>query len=155
MATNDIHIAATRDEVFAVLSDGWTYSNWVVGTSHMRAVEAEWPAVGSHLFHASGAWPAAIRDKSTVDAVDPGRRLELTALGRPFGAAKIVLELEDAPGGCHVTMHETPSAGPGKWLHNPASEALLHRRNTEALNRLAAIVERRTEPVEATREATS
>jgi hypothetical protein len=35
MATNDIHIAATRDEVFAVLSDGWTYSNWDVPTTQL------------------------------------------------------------------------------------------------------------------------
>ena len=50
--------------------------------------------------------------------------------------------------GTRVDMGETPVAGVGKWLNNPASEALLTRRNTESLARLAAIAERRTKPKE-------
>jgi hypothetical protein len=57
-----------------------------------------------------------------------------------------MIELEPDGDGTLVTMHETPIAGPGKWLHNPASEALLDRRNVESLARLAAIAERRSEP---------
>ncbi len=30
-------------------------------------------------------------------------------------------------------MYEAPVAGPGKWLHNPLTEALLARRNSESL----------------------
>jgi uncharacterized protein YndB with AHSA1/START domain len=146
MATNTVHIDASPADVFAVLSDGWLYSNWVVGTSHMRAVEAAWPAVGSKLHHAAGIWPLVRRDDTTVDAVEPGRRLELTARGRPFGEAKIVLELEDESGGTKVTMFEVPSAGPGKWLDNPATEAVLARRNRETLARLKVVVERPGEP---------
>ncbi len=44
MATVHAHIDASPDSVFAVLADGWHYSNWVVGTSHVRAVQADWPA---------------------------------------------------------------------------------------------------------------
>lgn len=55
MATNSIHINATPQDVFAVIADGWAYGNWVVGTSHMRAVETDWPAAGSRLFHSVGA----------------------------------------------------------------------------------------------------
>jgi uncharacterized protein YndB with AHSA1/START domain len=147
MATNEIEIAASGHDVFAVLSDGWSYSNWVVGTSHMRAVEADWPAVGSRLFHCAGAWPAAIRDYSVVETCEPERRLVLTASGRPFGKARIVIELDEGSRGrCRVTMHETPISGPGSWVNNPAGELVLHRRNTESLNRLAAICERRTSP---------
>jgi uncharacterized protein YndB with AHSA1/START domain len=148
MATNVVRIEASRDAVFAVLADGWTYTNWVVGTSHMRAVEADWPTAGSRLFHAAGAWPLMTRDETVVEAVEPQRRLELTARGRPFGEARVVIELEDSPDGCVVTMHETPIAGPGSWLHNPVTEAMLARRNTESLARLAALAERRTEPSE-------
>ncbi len=140
--------AASPDTVFAVLADGWLYSNWVVGTSHMRAVETAWPTVGSRLFHAAGTWPLVRRDDTIVDAVEPGRRLALTARGRPLGTAEIVIELADDPVGCLVTMTETPSGGPARWLHNPAFEALLVRRNTEALARLAALAERRTTPAE-------
>jgi hypothetical protein len=88
----------------------------------------------------------ATRDETVVDAMEPDRRLELTAKGWPVGEAKVVIELEDDGPGTKVIMRETPSAGPGQWLHNPLSEALLVRRNTETLARLAALVERRTEP---------
>lgn len=148
MAVNTARIDATPAQVFAVLSDGWTYSNWVVGTSHMRAVESEWPAVGSRLFHAAGVWPLVARDETMVEAADDARRLVLLARGRPFGEARIVIELEDDDQGCVVTMHETPVSGPGHWLHNRLSDAALVRRNTEGLARLTAIVERRTTPIE-------
>lgn len=148
MATNTARINATRQQVFAVLSDGWLYSNWVVGTSHMRAVESAWPATGSRLFHASGAWPLVARDETEVMACEPDVRLALRARGRPFGEADIEVELSDDGDGCTVVMHETPCAGPGKWLHNPASEAVLLRRNAEALARLGAITERRTAPID-------
>lgn len=37
------------DRVFAVLTDGWLYPLWVVGASHMRRVDADWPAVGTRI----------------------------------------------------------------------------------------------------------
>jgi len=146
VATNSAHIAASRQRVFAVLADGWAYSNWVVGTSHMRAVDPHWPAAGSRLFHASGVWPLMTRDETVVESVEPERELVLTARGRPFGEARVVIELEDEPGGCRVTMHEAPIAGPARWLHNPLSEAVLARRNTETLARLATVAQARTTP---------
>lgn len=148
MATNTRKIAATPARVWDVLSDGWMYSNWVVGASHMRAVETEWPAVGSKLFHAAGPWPLATRDETKVEESQSARRLVLLARGRPFGEARVVIELDDDGDGCRITMHETPVAGPGKWLHNPAAEAVLRRRNTESLDRLAAIAEIRHAPSE-------
>ena len=146
MAVTTVHVDASPEQVFAVLADGWTYSNWVVGTSHMRAVELTWPAVGSTLFHASGAWPVVMRDETKVLEVEPGRSLTLQARGRPFGEATVRVSLEADSTGTTVTMTETPTAGPGKWLHNPASEALLLRRNVESLARLAAVAERRERP---------
>lgn len=148
MAVVRAHLDASPESVFAVLADGWHYSNWVVGTSHVRAVQAEWPAVGAKLFHASGIWPAVTRDETTVDEVDPPRLLVLTAKGRPFGEARVTIELVAAPGeGTDITMDEVPVAGPGKWVHNPVSEIALARRNTESLARLTALVQRRTHPV--------
>lgn len=146
MANVSCFIAATPARVFAVLADGWAYSNWVTGTSHMRAVDAGWPAVGSKIHHAAGIWPAVVRDETVVDSVVVGQYLELTARGRPFGQAHVIIELHGDGNGTQVDMAETPIAGPGKWLNNPAAEALLSRRNTESLARLAAIAERRTTP---------
>jgi Polyketide cyclase / dehydrase and lipid transport len=146
VATNSAHIRAGRQRVFAVLADGWTYSNWVVGTSHMRAVEPAWPAAGSRLFHAVGVWPVTARDETVVEWIEPERELVLIAKGRPLGEARVVITLEDESGGCRVTMRETPIAGPGHWLHNPVSEAALIRRNAESLARLTALAEARTAP---------
>ena len=148
MATVTATIRVSPEAVFAVLADGWLYSNWVVGTSHMRAVEADWPVVGSRLHHASGIWPAVARDESVVEEVESNRRLVLIAKGRPLGEARVVIELAAAGDATLATMTETPVAGPGKWAHNPLSEAILVRRNVEALARLAALAERRTEPAD-------
>lgn len=148
MATNVRHINAKRARVWDVLSDGWTYSNWVVGNSHVRAVETNWPGIGARLFHASGLWPIVTRDESIVEQCQPSEQLTLLVRGRPAGEARVVVELSDEGEGCRVTMHESPVAGPGKWLHNPASEAILVRRNSESLDRLAAVVEQRTKPSE-------
>ncbi|MCW2539541.1 MAG: polyketide cyclase/dehydrase [Frankiales bacterium] len=146
MATVSASIHAPADAVFAVLADGWSYSNWVVGTSHMRAVEAGWPAVGAKLHHAAGVWPMVTRDETVVEECEPGRRLVLNAKGRPMGEARVIIELEAMGDDTRVTMTETPIAGPGKWSNNPLSEAALGRRNKEALARLTAMAERRTEP---------
>jgi uncharacterized protein YndB with AHSA1/START domain len=148
MARVDRFIAASPVQVFAVLADGWAYSNWVVGTSHMRAVESAWPAAGSRLHHASGTWPVVVRDETVVEEVEPDRRLVLAARGWPLGEAQVILELTAEHNGTRVTMTEAPTSGPGKWLHNPASEALLTRRNLESLSRLAMLAERRTNPAE-------
>ncbi len=146
MATVTCHIEADPDTVFAALSEGWLYSNWVVGTSHVTAVETSWPAAGSRLHHASGVWPLVARDETVVEQVEPGRLLILTARGRPLGQARVIIELADSGGATAVTLHETPVAGPGKWLHNPLTEALLRQRNVESLARLTALVERHTQP---------
>ena len=50
-------IAASADDVWAVLEDGWLYPTWVVGASRMRDVDDNWPEVGSRLHHSVGNWP--------------------------------------------------------------------------------------------------
>ena len=84
MAQVERWVDATPARVFEVLSDGWLYPLWVVGTTHMRAVEPSWPKVGSLLHHAVGAWPAMLRDESEVLVCEPDRRLVLEARGRPL-----------------------------------------------------------------------
>jgi uncharacterized protein YndB with AHSA1/START domain len=89
LAVVERHIGASPEEVFAVLANGWYYSGWVVGTSHMRAVEIQWPSAGLRLFHASGIWPAALADETEVLEMVPAQRLVRTARVRPFGEALI------------------------------------------------------------------
>jgi uncharacterized protein YndB with AHSA1/START domain len=139
-------MSAPRDRVFETLANGWQYAGWVVGSAKVRAVEDTWPAVGSRLHHAVGAWPFTLKDETQVEVCVPGVRLVLIARGRPFGEARVDISLQDRPGGTLVTMIETPVSGPGRWLNNPAAEALLHARNVEALNRLAALAEAPSQP---------
>jgi uncharacterized protein YndB with AHSA1/START domain len=44
-------VAVTRQRVWDVLTDGWTYSGWVVGNSRIRAVSSNWPAPGARILH--------------------------------------------------------------------------------------------------------
>ncbi len=113
MASITQFIEASPAEVFAVLADGWTYSNWVVGTSHIRAVEPEWPAPGSRLHHAVGPWPMVARDHTVVEDVRPDKEIVLMASGSAMGAARVRITLEPADDGCLVTLSETPMSGPG------------------------------------------
>lgn len=148
MATVTVHIKASPAAVFRVLADGWTYSQWVVGTSHIRAVDSEWPTAGSKLYHCVGAWPASIRDHTIVENSDPDKRLLLTARGWPVGEAKVELVLTAEGNGTRVEIRETATGGAGRLLRNPVGEKLVYRRNVESMARLAALVERRTRPVE-------
>src|SRR6476646_8608236 len=142
MAQVERWVDVTPTRVFEVLSDGWLYPLWVVGTTHMRAVEPSWPKVGSLLHHAVGAWPAMLRDESEVLVCEPDRRLVLEARGRPLGTARVELRLTPERGGTRIVLAEEPSSGPGKWAHNPVLEWVLTQRLTESIGRLAALVER-------------
>jgi uncharacterized protein YndB with AHSA1/START domain len=146
MATVSCRIDASPAAIFSVLAEGWLYSNWVVGTSHVRAVEKAWPSKGSKLHHATGAWPLVARDETVVEEIVPDQKLVLVARGRPLGEARVHIDVAPDGAGSIVSMHETPVAGPGKWLHNRLTDAVLARRNTESLARLTALAEGRTGP---------
>jgi uncharacterized protein YndB with AHSA1/START domain len=133
-------VDAPPEQVFAVLADGWTYSDWVVGTAHIRDVDANWPEVGSQLHHKAGPWPLSLQDSSTVTEMTRDRHLNLQAGLWPFGEANIDLTLEPAgPGRTRVVMREDFEQGPLVGLRNGLHNVVLHRRNIEALRRLADI----------------
>jgi uncharacterized protein YndB with AHSA1/START domain len=143
MATTRRTLGCSRDAVWRVLSDGNTYSRWVVGTSSIRAVDDAWPAVGSRLHYRIGRGPLTHDGHTEVLAMTPGSRLELEAHAWPLGTARIELLLADRDGhdtvgqpGCEVTMVEHPARGTAALLHNPLGDGLLKLRNVEALRRL-------------------
>jgi uncharacterized protein YndB with AHSA1/START domain len=136
-------VQAPPERVFAVLADGWSYSDWVVGTVHIRDVEKAWPAPGSKLHHKAGPWPLSLHDSSTVLICEPDRRLRLNAGLWPLGAAVVDIRLEPAgDGATRVVMAEDFEAGPLLWARNKLNDLVLHRRNVESLRRLADIAER-------------
>lgn len=135
---------ATREQVWDVIADGWTYSQWVVGNSRMRAVDPQWPAIGSTIEHSVGVWPLLLNDTTVVEDCEPQWRLVLLAKGRPLGKARITLELFDIDGGCRIEMAEVPVGAPMGWLPDRLALAAAIPRNRECTRRLAAIAERRT-----------
>jgi hypothetical protein len=142
MATVQRTVQATPDRVFAVLADGWTYSDWVVGTAHIRDVDAAWPAPGTTLHHKAGPWPISLEDSSTVVACEPDRSLTLKAGLWPLGQAWVHMDLEPVgTTATRVTLAEDFEAGPLRALRNKINDLVLHRRNIEALRRLADIAE--------------
>jgi hypothetical protein len=124
------------------MADGWTYSQWVVGNSRMRAVDPNWPAPGSKICHSVGVWPLLLNDETVVEESVPLEKLALHAKGRPFGGARVILRLSDIPNGCRVEMQEFPVSGPAAAVPNRLSDMAAWPRNRETLRRLAAIAER-------------
>ncbi|WP_091560861.1 SRPBCC family protein [Micromonospora pattaloongensis] len=124
--------------VFAVLKDGWTYGDWVVGTAHIRDVDADWPRPGSSLHHKAGPWPFSLKDKSTVVSCDEPHQLTICAGVWPTGEATVEFRLAPTDGGgTRVTLAEDFSAGPLGAIWNRANDLVLYHRNRETLRRLA------------------
>src|SRR4051794_37877406 len=130
------YTAAAPDAVWRVLADGWAYSNWVVGTSTIRDVDAEWPATGSRVHHSVGAWPLTVSDTTHVEECEPGRRLRLRARGWPLGEADVEVVLVPEGSGTRVVMQEDAAQGPGRFVPAPVRHATIIPRNKESLRRL-------------------
>jgi uncharacterized protein YndB with AHSA1/START domain len=140
MATVTRHIDASPEDIWAVLANGWLYTNWVVGTSRIRDVDTGWPGSGTALHHSFGVWPLIVNDRTEVKDSVPGERLVLRTRGWPLGEAEVTLELHPDGSGTNVVMTENPTVGPGAMLvKNPAGDWLITKRNTESLARLAAL----------------
>ncbi|HUR15402.1 MAG TPA: SRPBCC family protein [Mycobacteriales bacterium] len=136
MAHNSRLIRGARvNDVFAVLSDGWTYSDWVVGTRKIREVEPGWPQAGSAIHYTAGHWPLRKDDITESVQYEPERRLELEAHAWPAGTAGIVLRAEQVSDGVVVTIDEAPKSGLLRAVHNPALDLLIRLRNVETLRR--------------------
>jgi hypothetical protein len=137
---------ATRQQVWDVVADGWTYSQWVVGNTRMRAVDPGWPVPGSKIHHTVGVWPLLLNDETEVESSTPLELLILLAKGRPLGGARIVLRLFDIQDGCRIEMAEVPVGAPLNLVPRRLALAAAYPRNRECLARLAALAERRTRP---------
>jgi uncharacterized protein YndB with AHSA1/START domain len=140
MATTTRDISASPERVWAVLADADRYAEWVVGAKAVRSVEGHWPEVGAKFHHTVGVWPLRLRDNTSVLESDPPQRLVLQARVRPIGQVRIELELWPSELGTLVSMTEVPtSPAPARWA-TPVIDPVTHRRNTEALRRLADVV---------------
>jgi hypothetical protein len=144
MAKTTRVIGAAPDRVFAVLADGWTYSDWVVGSAHIRQVDPGWPEPGTEIHHKVGPWPLSLRDRSTALEWQPGQMLLLKVGLWPFGAGHVRFVLEPVGADAtRITMTEQFTEGPLIGLRNKVNDVLLHYRNRESLRRLADLATNR------------
>ncbi|RTL67786.1 MAG: SRPBCC family protein [Pseudonocardiaceae bacterium] len=144
--TVGLTVPTTPERVFAVLADGWSYPLWVVGATHMRDVDGDWPAIGARLHHSVGVWPLQAHDTTRVVAVRAGELLELRAHLWPTGSARIRLTLRPTGAGTHVEMDEWADSGPLALVPRAVQDLVIAPRNRESLSRLAAVATRRAGP---------
>src|SRR5437763_13455241 len=142
MARNTRRMPARPDDIWSTLSDGHTYSRWVVGTTTIRDVDQDWPSVGSRLHYSVGHGPLRHDGHTEVTTVDPGRCLELEAHAWPLGSVRIAITLHEEGDGTLVEMVEHPARGAAALLHNPLGDVLLRLRNVETLRRLERLAQR-------------
>ena len=143
MSTNSRKVAATPEQVWAVLADGWLYPLWVVGASRMREVDDTWPEPGACLHHSVGSWPLLVDDTTEVLECTPGSFLRLRARAWPGGEAEVGISLHATGAETEIVMTEDAVTGPGRLVPKPLRDLPLTWRNVEALRRLAFVVERR------------
>jgi uncharacterized protein YndB with AHSA1/START domain len=139
MAITARDIPALPDQVWAVLADPMRYAEWVVGAQEVRGFDGEWPARGARFHHTVGLGPIRIHDNTSVLECTPSRRLVLRARARPFGHARVELELTASEGGTRVEMTEEPTSPVAKFGRR-VLDPLIHTRNVEALRRLEQLV---------------
>ncbi|MFC7482955.1 SRPBCC family protein [Luedemannella flava] len=143
MTTQEKIIEAEPDEVFAVLSDGWSYAYWRLGISHVRQVDDEFPAEGSRIHHDLGPWPASWQEDTTAMCTQPPHRMELrTNLGL-FGVVDSTFTRRrgrrpDPGHDAQATDGRVPALASGR-RERPAHA----RSRSETLRRLADVSEHR------------
>lgn len=144
MAVVERVIKASPERVFTVLADGWSYSDWVVGTGHIRDVDPGWPKPGTRLHYQAGVWPLSLNDTTLSVESQPPTRLVLRPRMRALGQLTVHIELSPAgPDGTRVRLTENLEQGPIRWFLTRLNDLAMHGRNVESLRRLADLAERR------------
>ena len=144
MTTVSKLVHATPEAVFSQLADGWIFPVWVVGATHIRDVDDDWPAVGLPApSQGRVRGRSVIEDSTQVLEMTPNRRLVLQARAKLFGQARVEIVLEPSGDDCLVTMGEAPTEGVVHRLDNPLQRYALRQRNIETLERLATLAEKR------------
>ncbi|MDX6226153.1 MAG: hypothetical protein QOJ92_841 [Frankiales bacterium] len=143
MATTTREMAVPAAAVWEVLRDGFSYGDWVVGTSTIRAVDEGFPAPGTRLHYRIGRGPVTFDDETEVTGLDEGRQLDLEARAWPVGTAAVTIITEDEGAVTRVSIEERPVRGVAARLHNPGADLLIKLRNVEVLRRLERLARKR------------
>ncbi|MGW1784643.1 SRPBCC family protein [Streptomyces sp. NPDC002143] len=141
MAVRHRLVKASPRTVWAVLSDGDRYTEWVVGTSASREKRGRWPEVGAALSYEVRLGPVRLTNETVVRRSEEPSVLELEAKAGTLGTARIAFELRPWGEQCLVIVDEHPLRGIGGLLHNAAAEVVIQLRHRAVLARLARICE--------------
>lgn len=142
MATDRIRVPGPPDVVFDVLEDAAAYPRWVVGAHRIRSVDPDWPRVGSRFHHSIGVG-LHLHDTSQVLESARPERFALETRFRPFGVARVDVELRADRDGTLVTITERPVAGPARRWSSAPLDRLVGLRNVWSLRRLRGVVAER------------
>jgi len=145
-ARASLPFASPPEAVFAVVTDGWRYADWVVGAKRVRAVDDTWPEPGSHFHHEVGVGPFTVRDSTELAAIDPPHRIVLIVKVRPGGMGRVTVSVAPRDGGSEVLIEEVLVSGPALVLDSWLFRRITMLRNLEALKRLRRIVDGDTAP---------
>lgn len=143
MSRNRIELPATRDQVFDVLLDPYSFPKWVVGAKAIRGVDADWPRPGSAFYHASGAGGnLTVKDKTKLITMNRPQSLVLQGYLRPLGIVRIRLYLDHGASleTTLLTMEEAPAPGTKLRRFNKALNPALKIRNRKSLRCLHKLV---------------
>ena len=143
MSKNTRVMDCTPEDVFHVLSNGWTYATWVVGAARIRFVDKDFPAAGSKAHHSVGLWPMLISDDTEVEHVDEPHELQLRVKAWPTGEGRVRFTCIPRGEQTEVVMEESAVSGPAALIPAPVENLLLRARNDETLRRLAYLAENR------------
>jgi hypothetical protein len=137
-------MAATPEQIFAVLADGWSYSDWVVGTAHIRDVDRDWPNPGAQLHHKVAGLPLSPKDKTVVLDSAPPHWIVMRPYVWPLGELTASLTLTPINGGAtSVTLAEQFTAGPVGRFRSRIDDLFMHWRLREGLRRLSDLATRK------------
>ena len=135
-------VAATPHQVFAALSDGSRYAEWVVGATEIEAEDDRFPAQGTEITPRVGVDPVSTDGTTEVTGVDEDHRLELLAHVEPLGRARITFELQPVLDGTLVVMEEEAIDDDVRGALGRRATRAVRARNAETLWRLKLLVER-------------
>ena len=141
-AHSEMVVAASPHQVFAALSDGSRYAEWVVGAAEIEAEDDRFPAEGAEITPRVGVDPISAEGTTEVTGVDADHRLELLAHVEPLGRARISFELCPVPGGTLVVMEEEAIDDDVRGELGRRATRAVRARNAETLWRLKMLVER-------------
>ena len=141
MACNERLVPAGVATVWAVLTNGGLFPEWVVGTRKVVAVDGAWPAPHARLPHRVGLGPFNVEDVTEVLEC-ANHRLVPRARARPLGAALVVLEREPRPDGTMVRLCEAVESPERLKRANAVLSPLVRARNARSLWRLERVVRR-------------